>query len=85
MSHQQPTDELATQEQYIAALRGFDWTFEYTEDHRVYKSAQAALIRLRQMQAHLDPSGEIWMAHKPANVGPYPHVVESLQAGGDAQ
>ncbi|GLR26535.1 hypothetical protein [Limnobacter litoralis] len=85
MSHQQHTDELATQEQYIAALRSFDWSFEYTEDQRVYKRAQAELARLRQMQVHLDPTGEIWMAQKPADIGLFPHVANPQALGGGAK
>lgn len=61
---------------YVRLLANFDWSYEYSEDARVYKRAEQTLVRLRQMQTTLDPTGEIWMRFKPANTGPSPRRSE---------
>lgn len=48
---------------YVAALRRMDWTFESSDDHKVWQRARDELKRLRLERAAIDPDGAIWVKH----------------------
>ena len=48
-------------EAYVAALRSFDWQFQFSDDHTVWARGNNALARLHKMQRSIDPDGIIWM------------------------
>jgi len=54
-------------ENYIKHLKSHDWYYDYSDDHSVWKRGVAARDRLRAMQKDLDPTGEIWNEHAPAD------------------
>jgi len=54
--HQPSLDE------YQQALNGFDWQYQFSDDHTRYLAGSNALLKLRRMQLQLDPLGERWLA-----------------------
>ena len=50
--------------QYEAALKRFDWTWEYAEGN-AWRKGRDGLLRLRAEQAAVDPSGDLWRKHAP--------------------
>lgn len=50
---------------YIEALKSHDWSFEYSDDQRVWLKGRQELSQLRQMQHDLDPKYELWNEHAP--------------------
>lgn len=59
----QPT----TTEDYLQALRGHDWYYDYTEDHRVWEAGRNQRDALNDMRKRFDPTGEIWNQYAPAD------------------
>ena len=51
---------------YVRDLRRMDWTFEFSDDHRVYTHGRTELARLRNIQREFDPSGMLWNQYAPA-------------------
>lgn len=51
--------------QYEAALRGHDWAYEWSDDHRVWHDGRARREWLRGEQRAIDPDGAIWNAIAP--------------------
>jgi hypothetical protein len=49
-------------EAYGAALRRFDWQFQFSDDHTVWAAGSNALARLHKMQRQIDPDGVMWLA-----------------------
>lgn len=47
-------------EQYEEDLKNHDWTFEYSDDHRVWKMGWEEQKRLQAVRDRLDPANEIW-------------------------
>ncbi len=45
---------------YEAALKKHDWTYDYSDDHSVWKRGQAEQKRLEALQSRIDPTKEIW-------------------------
>ena len=45
---------------YAAALGQFDFGFEFTDDHALWKRCNTELCRLREERAAIDPQGVIW-------------------------
>lgn len=69
------------EQHYRAALADFDWQAEMSDDYAVIRRSRAALQVLRDMQAEIDPTGEIWLGAmpkdadgKPAHGAPLPAV-----------
>ena len=50
----------ANLDEYREALRKMDWTFEFSDDNRVYNAGRRALAALHDMQAEVDPNGTLW-------------------------
>jgi hypothetical protein len=53
-------DTIVTPQQYRAMLERFDFTYEYSDDPRVWREGNAAYAALRPIQEALDPDREIW-------------------------
>lgn len=49
-----------TLDRYRTMLRGHDWFFEYTEDHRVWRLGRLAQEQLEFLRRELDPDYAIW-------------------------
>ena len=45
---------------YASALGQFDFGFEFTDDHALWKRCNTELCRLRDERAEIDPQGVIW-------------------------
>lgn len=51
---------------YVAALRGHDWSFEFSDDARAVRHGRESLAQLRLAQRELDPAFVLWNQHAPA-------------------
>lgn len=56
---------LDTLDRYRTMLRGHDWFFEYTEDHRVWRLGRLAQEQLEFLRRELDPDYVIWNSIAP--------------------
>lgn len=54
-----------TVDEYTDALKGHDWYFQYSDDHRVYEAGNAQFKKLREAQRALDPLGTLWNQQAP--------------------
>ena len=65
--------------EYQQALSGFDWQYQFSDDHSRWAAGTNALARLQRMQRQLDPSGEVWMQTPGAHGhgAPRPLVLEA--------
>lgn len=45
---------------YVEALQSFDWSFEFSDDPRVWREGTDKLAALRAMQKKIDPDLKIW-------------------------
>jgi hypothetical protein len=45
---------------YIKALQGHDWSFNYTDDQRVWRRGQDSLEALIAARKLIDPDGMVW-------------------------
>lgn len=54
---------MALTQHYVRDLRRMDWTFEFSDDHTVYRRGRQELDRLRSIQRELDPRGTLWNQH----------------------
>lgn len=52
---------------YIGKLKSHDWNFEFADDSKTWRSGKKSLALLKATQASLDPTGEIWNQHAPAD------------------
>lgn len=52
---------------YIGKLKSHDWNFEFADDSKTWRSGKKSLALLKAAQASLDPTGEIWNQHAPAD------------------
>ena len=50
---------------YIAALRGHDWAFEFSDDGAVYRAGRESLRRLEALRAEIDADGAVWNREAP--------------------
>ena len=60
----EPEQIIASIEEYIRALKPFDWHYEFSDDSRVYWQGNARMKVLRTAQRELDPSGTIWSQYE---------------------
>lgn len=51
--------------QYTDALRKFDWSFEFSDDHWHYRKCHHELAELRDLQKSVDPDGSLWNQYAP--------------------
>lgn len=54
-------------ERYLQLLERCDWTFEFSDDHRVWQRGRARMDELQQLRAVLDHDRAIWNQYAPAN------------------
>ncbi len=54
-----------TRDEYAHALARHDWGYEYSEDHRVWKTGQAQRALLHKARLAHDPDGHLWNQHAP--------------------
>jgi hypothetical protein len=52
-------------DEYINALKKFDWYYLFSDDHRVYNAGEEASKELELMQKLHDPDFQIWNQHAP--------------------
>lgn len=50
---------------FVTRLARMDWSFEYTDDGRVYRKGVAELAALRLEQLDTDPTAQLWNKHVP--------------------
>ena len=50
---------------YINLLRTHDWSYEWSDDHSVWKRGSDERQVLRQMQTQCDEDYKIWNEHAP--------------------
>jgi hypothetical protein len=50
---------------YIRALRGHDWTYEYSYDQRIWNRGREQRAQLKRAQQALDPLGVLWRYYAP--------------------
>ena len=50
---------------YINLLRTHDWSYEWSDDHSVWKRGSDERQALRQMQTKCDEDYKIWNEHAP--------------------
>lgn len=50
---------------FVARLARMDWSFEHTDDARIYRKGVAELAALRLEQLDTDPSAQLWNKHVP--------------------
>lgn len=55
------------EENYRKLLKSHDWYYDYSDDHRVWKSGVAARDTLNGLRRQLDPEGTIWNEYAPDN------------------
>lgn len=51
---------------YLLALRGMDWTYEFSDDHDAWRRGKQALEHLQVQQRELDPDKSLWRLYDPA-------------------
>lgn len=51
-------------EEYIRALKTFDWYYEYSDDSRVYYKGNKQMQVLRDAQRSYDPQRTIWAQYE---------------------
>lgn len=58
-------------EQYKQALTSHDWTFEWSDDHNVWKRGVAQRQALKAAQKELDEHAKIWnsLCHRDYSLG----------------
>jgi hypothetical protein len=54
-----------TMEGYINALKSHDWTYMYSDDHRVFLAGKQNRDTLVYMRASLDPDARVWNQYVP--------------------
>ena len=54
-----------TMEEYTRRLQKHDWTYEYSDDFRVFSAGSEQRKVLYRMQQDLDPNYEVWNKHAP--------------------
>ena len=57
---------ISTVDQYRIALKLHDWTFEYSDDSRMYREGRADRQRLESAQPLFDADFSIWNSFAPA-------------------
>lgn len=50
---------------YRRCLACHDWTFEYSDDHSVWRRGCAELAEIQRLQQQLDPKFKIWNEYAP--------------------
>lgn len=60
MTAQEQQSEIVS---YKTALASFDWTYQFSDDHRVHTKNHDTLLEMYKQQAELDPTGEIWLTY----------------------
>lgn len=63
MSDQTPQEQ--TLDRYRTMLREHDWSFEYSDDHRVWRLGRLAQEQLEFLQRELDADFAIWNSLAP--------------------
>jgi hypothetical protein len=52
---------------YIRLLQAHDWSFDFSDDHRVWQAGCRELDALRLLQQRVDPTFALWNDHCPPN------------------
>ena len=52
-------------EEYIKLLKSHDWTYEYSDDHSVWKRGSAQADAIRRLGDKVDPDRELYKKHSP--------------------
>lgn len=60
-----PVKPIESKDQYEHYLKTFDWNYEFSDDHYVWKRGQQGLAYLWEASAMFDPEKIIWKAHAP--------------------
>lgn len=59
-----PTQPINSKEQYEHYLKNFDWNYEWTDDHSVWKKWHRAMIYLMEARRLLDGDHLLWTQYK---------------------
>lgn len=49
--------------EYVSAMKRMDWTFEGSDDQRIWRAGRDELQRMRIERAIVDPDGALWKLH----------------------
>ena len=52
-------------EEYIKMLKSHDWTYDYSDDHSVWKRGSAEAAEIRRLGDKVDPDRELYKKHSP--------------------
>lgn len=52
---------------YIQALKFHDWSYQYSEDMRVWRAGASQRAVLNDLRSRLDPDGAVWNQHAPSD------------------
>jgi len=52
-------------EEYLKLLKSHDWTYEYSDDHRVWKRGSEQASKIRALGDKVDPDRELYKKHSP--------------------
>jgi len=52
--------EMNDLDKYITQLKHHDWTYNYSDDHSVWRRGEAERMNLLYQRKKLDPNGTIW-------------------------
>lgn len=52
-------------QEYVSRLKEHDWTYQFSDDGRMYNRGEAERNILQSMRKELDPDYEIWNQHCP--------------------
>ena len=56
---------LSTKDSYIQLLRTHDWSYEWSDDPRVFRRGSQERQALNQMRTQVDEDYSIWNEHAP--------------------
>ena len=60
-----PLEDKAKMDRYEALLANMDWTYEYSDDNRVYQAGSEAWMEAVRLGEEVDPEWVVWNEHAP--------------------
>lgn len=63
-----PLDDKLKMDRYIHLLSTMDWTYDYSDDNRVYEAGSQAFTEMARLRAEIDPEWVIWNEYAPKDL-----------------
>ena len=60
-----PLEDKAKMDHYQMLLTNMDWTYEYSDDNKVYKAGSEAWMEAVRLGEEVDPEWVVWNEHAP--------------------